>query len=112
MSRYFGRHVGRKHRSSPLSNAQRQRVHPICPICDKPISLEQLKTGEYGHVLHEQCYVLRLQLCEATRKNREMATAHSTEIDRSTVKQLADQFILAHHEKPQSTSIFSAKKLS
>lgn len=37
-----------------------------CFICGKPILLEIAKTNEYGRAVHEECYVLRTQLEQAT----------------------------------------------
>lgn len=35
---------------------------PACAICNKPVPLEIAKADEDGQSVHEQCYVLRLQL--------------------------------------------------
>jgi hypothetical protein len=37
-----------------------------CHICNEPIPLEASKTDESGLAVHEQCYLLRLQLKDAT----------------------------------------------
>ncbi len=31
----------------------------LCHICDKPVSLEDAKTDDGGHTVHEDCYVLK-----------------------------------------------------
>ncbi len=31
-----------------------------CSICHKPVSLETTKTDEVGHVVHEECYFLKV----------------------------------------------------
>lgn len=33
-----------------------------CWICGKELSLETCKTDESGHMVHEHCYTLRIQL--------------------------------------------------
>lgn len=33
-----------------------------CWICEKEVSLESCKTDEKGHMVHEYCYTLRMQL--------------------------------------------------
>jgi hypothetical protein len=38
----------------------------LCSICDKPIVLETAKTDEYGDAVHEECYVLKVKLKQAT----------------------------------------------
>ena len=45
------------HQSSP---------DPLCSICTKPVLLEKSKTDEHGLAVHEECYVLKLQLHPAT----------------------------------------------
>jgi hypothetical protein len=35
---------------------------PACPICNKEVQLETAKTDEVGRALHEECYLLRLNL--------------------------------------------------
>jgi hypothetical protein len=39
---------------------------PGCVICSKPVPLESSKTNEHGKAIHEECYVLKLQLEQAT----------------------------------------------
>lgn len=50
-----------------------QKVLPIastspmlCPICSRKVSLETTRTDEYGHAVHEDCYVLKVRLHNAT----------------------------------------------
>jgi hypothetical protein len=38
----------------------------LCPVCNKPVSLESAKTDEHGRAIHEDCYVLALRLKQAT----------------------------------------------
>jgi len=33
----------------------------ICSICGKAVSLENSKTDDAGHAVHEHCYVLRVE---------------------------------------------------
>jgi len=37
-------------------------IRHICWICGKEVSLETSKTDEKGHMVHEACYALRMQL--------------------------------------------------
>jgi hypothetical protein len=39
---------------------------PVCSICDKPVEFETSKTNELGKVVHDGCYLLRLNLKNAT----------------------------------------------
>jgi hypothetical protein len=39
---------------------------PACPICNKEVQLETAKTDEVGRALHEECYLLRLNLKRST----------------------------------------------
>jgi hypothetical protein len=32
----------------------------ICSICHRPVALENSKTDENGHAIHEDCYLQRL----------------------------------------------------
>lgn len=34
----------------------------FCWICNKAVSLNVAKTDENGHIVHEDCYALRMQL--------------------------------------------------
>jgi hypothetical protein len=43
-------------------------VVPTCAICHKPAPLETAKTDECGHVVHEECYVFKMRLIEASIK--------------------------------------------
>ena len=40
---------------------------PACPICNKEVQLETAKTDEVGRALHEECYLLRLNLRRSTK---------------------------------------------
>jgi len=37
-----------------------------CVICNKPVDLKTTKTNDYGEAVHEECYVLRQMLKDAT----------------------------------------------
>jgi hypothetical protein len=39
---------------------------PACPICNRPVALEQAKTDEHGRAIHEDCYLVRVKLEGAT----------------------------------------------
>jgi hypothetical protein len=41
-----------------------------CSICNKPVDLQTCKTDGSGRVVHEQCYVLRQALKNATQPDR------------------------------------------
>jgi hypothetical protein len=43
---------------------------PICSICKESVSLEESKTDEHGHAVHENCYVWTVEL----RKPRKRTT--------------------------------------
>jgi uncharacterized Zn finger protein (UPF0148 family) len=41
----------------------------LCPICNKAVPLETAetaKTDEHGRAMHEECYLLKVRLEEAT----------------------------------------------
>ena len=38
-----------------------------CAICKKPVDLKTTKTNDRGKAVHEECYVLRQALKDATR---------------------------------------------
>jgi len=35
---------------------------PICSICKDPVNLEESKTDEHGHAVHENCYIWAVEL--------------------------------------------------
>jgi hypothetical protein len=37
-----------------------------CAICNKPVDLKTTKTNDLGKAVHEECYVLRQVLKDAT----------------------------------------------
>jgi hypothetical protein len=39
---------------------------PTCSICNESVELETTKTDEYGKAIHEECYVLKVRLKQAT----------------------------------------------
>jgi hypothetical protein len=44
---------------------------PMCSLCNEPVELETAKTDEAGRVVHEECYVLRMQMEGATARPTE-----------------------------------------
>jgi hypothetical protein len=52
--------------SYPCLIPQTQQL-PRCPICNKAVALETANTDEDGHAIHEECYILKLHLWEATK---------------------------------------------
>jgi hypothetical protein len=44
----------------------RNTYQPICPICAKAVALETAKTDEVGTAIHDQCYLLKLKLKQAS----------------------------------------------
>ena len=40
---------------------------PFCSICGRRVSLEATRTDEHGHAVHQDCYVLKLRLHDATK---------------------------------------------
>jgi hypothetical protein len=42
--------------SAPLPHS------PLCPICSLPVRIESSKTDENGMAVHEECYVLKIQV--------------------------------------------------
>ncbi len=39
---------------------QSDEFSPICPICREPVRLENAKTDQDGHAIHEDCYCASL----------------------------------------------------
>jgi len=35
---------------------------PICSVCKEPVNLEESTTDEYGHAVHENCYIWTVEL--------------------------------------------------
>jgi hypothetical protein len=57
--------TGRLGRSSPpLASSAHGFIR--CFLCNRPVPLESSKTDENGKTVHEECYVLDLQLKRAT----------------------------------------------
>ena len=53
------------------SNARPQIIprkpeFPVCSICNRHVILEIAKVDEYGHAIHEKCYLLKLKLKQQT----------------------------------------------
>jgi hypothetical protein len=44
-------------------------VVPTCAICHQSAPLETAKTDERGQVVHEECYLFKIRLIEATKLN-------------------------------------------
>jgi len=38
----------------------------VCSICNRHVILEIAKVDEYGHAIHEKCYLLKLKLKQQT----------------------------------------------
>ena len=49
-----------------------------CSICNKPVDLETTKTDERGKAVHEQCYVLKHALLNATRPVTRKTEPHAS----------------------------------
>jgi hypothetical protein len=49
----------------------------ICSICHKPVAVETCKTDEHGHPIHEECYVLKVKLFQASQPSRKSTATHS-----------------------------------
>jgi hypothetical protein len=45
---------------------------PRCAICEQPVNLEESKTEEHGHAVHENCYVWTVQLKKPGRRKNQM----------------------------------------
>ena len=57
-----------------------QPIEHRCWICGKEVSLQTCKTDEKGHVVHEHCYTVRMQLEGASSRvglNRGPATVNA-----------------------------------
>ena len=52
--------------STTLSGSTR-----FCWICGRVVSLENGKTDEHGHIVHEECYAARMRLEHAVRARTE-----------------------------------------
>lgn len=48
--------------------------HPhVCLVCALPVSLETTKTDEFGHVIHETCYMLKLKAIQQAKPSSSSA---------------------------------------
>jgi hypothetical protein len=47
-----------------------------CAICRKPVAVETSKTDEHGHAVHEECYVLKLRLFQASQPSHKAPATH------------------------------------
>lgn len=45
---------------------------PHCAICERPVNLEESKTDEHGHAVHEDCYVWTAELKKPGRRLTQM----------------------------------------
>lgn len=50
---------------------RRKPSPPYCRICGKPVAVETSKTDEDGKAIHEDCYVLKVQLEHASKDGHE-----------------------------------------
>jgi hypothetical protein len=41
---------------------------PLCAICKQPVNLEESKTNEHGHAVHENCYIWIVELKKPRRR--------------------------------------------
>lgn len=55
----------------------------FCWLCSQPIDLETCKTDECGQAVHEDCYVLKMALANAS--TRVMETWHNSSHTRKSV---------------------------
>jgi len=53
-------------RAVPWIRQHSKLLLPTCPICREPVELETSKADEYGHAIHEECYLVKLHLKHAT----------------------------------------------
>jgi hypothetical protein len=52
-------------------------VVPTCAICRQSAPLETAKTDERGQIVHEECYLFKIRLIEATKLNSPSLRADS-----------------------------------
>jgi hypothetical protein len=45
---------------------------PPCAVCEQPVNLEESKTDEYGHAIHENCYIWTVELKKPGRRKNQM----------------------------------------
>jgi hypothetical protein len=43
----------------------------FCQICGKPVAVETSKTDEDGRAIHEDCYVMKVRLKQASKDGQE-----------------------------------------
>ena len=48
------------------SNLAFKTTFPICSVCNEPVELNTAKVNEVGNPIHEECYVVKVRLREAT----------------------------------------------
>jgi hypothetical protein len=46
----------------------------FCYICHAPVAIEESKTDEHGHAIHEDCYALRVRLALVSKPDRDSST--------------------------------------
>jgi len=51
--------------------ARPTRPEHLCAVCNKPVDLKTTKTNDYGKVVHEECYVLRQALKDASQSTNQ-----------------------------------------
>jgi len=44
-----------------MSQEHSDAYSPICPVCHKPVRVEEAKTNEEGHATHEESYIASLK---------------------------------------------------
>ena len=52
---------------SPQNVSQKVKRPLLCRICGKPVAVETSKTDEDGRAIHEDCYVLKVKLEQASK---------------------------------------------
>jgi hypothetical protein len=55
---------------------RRKPLPPVCRICGKPVAVEISKTDEDGRAIHEDCYVLKIQLEQASKDEYQAYLRH------------------------------------
>ena len=59
--------MSQTHQPIPLKTIQPSNsLSPLCPICNAVVPLENAKTDEHGTAIHEECYLLKVDLWRAS----------------------------------------------
>jgi hypothetical protein len=48
-----------------MSDNRLSHRDPICSICHMPVFLDEAKTDEVGHAIHENCYLAKVGMTNA-----------------------------------------------